>query len=268
MRDYHVHTSLCKHASGEMEEYVLAAIEKGLPEICFTDHIPLPNGEDPEHRMQKEEMETYLENIAILNRKYREISVLAGIEADYVDGYETYLKEYFAGYHFDMIIMSIHFIKHWQNEQWVFNFEYSETTIQSQYHDYFQAMIKGIETGLFDVVGHLDLIKRPGFPVLDTNHDDVEKVLDAVKKNNMCIELNTSGLRKPISEIYPTQEIIKMAIKKEIPFTMASDAHKPEHVGYQFDLLTNHLFNYKGLKVAHYNKRKCYCRLMAPQEIE
>ena len=77
-----------------MEEYVLAAIEKGIPEICFTDHIPLPNGEDTEHRMAIDELEPYLEKIAILNRKYREISVLAGIEADYVEGYETYIKEF------------------------------------------------------------------------------------------------------------------------------------------------------------------------------
>jgi histidinol-phosphatase (PHP family) len=164
--------------------------------------------------------------------------------------------------------MSIHFIKHWQNQQWVFNFEYSESTIQRQYHDYFEAMLKGIETGLFDVVGHLDIIKRPGFPVLNTNSEDVEKVLEAVKQKNMSIEINTSGLRKPVSEVYPALEIIKMAVKKEIPLTMASDAHTPEHVGYYFDLLTNHLFNYKGLKVAHYNKRKCFSRLMAPQEIE
>ncbi len=268
MRDYHVHTSYCKHASGEMEEYVLAAIEMGIPEICFTDHIPLSNGEDPEHRMAIEELEPYLEKVAILNRKYREISVLAGIEADYVEGYETYLKEFLAGYHFDLVIMSVHFIRHWQNEQWVFNFEYSAETIPQQYHDYFQAMHKGIETGLFDVVGHLDIIKRPGFPVLDTNREDVEKVLTAVKKKGMSIELNTSGLRKPISEIYPAIEIVKMAIKKDIPFTTASDAHQPQQVGYYFDLLTNHLFNYNGLKLAHYNKRKCFNHVLAPKEIE
>lgn len=251
-----------------MEEYVLAAIEKGLPEICFTDHIPLPNGEDAEHRMAIEEVEPYLEKIAILNRKYREISILAGIEADYVEGNETYIKEFLAGYHFDLVIMSVHFIKHWQNQQWVFNYEYSEATIPQQYHDYFQAMLKGIETGLFDIIGHLDIIKRPGFPVLATNREDVEKVLNAIKKKEMCIELNTSGLRKPISEMYPTQEILTMAIKKDIPFTMASDAHRPEHVGYYFDLLTNHLFNYNGLRMAHYNKRKCFDHFLAPQEIE
>ena len=72
MRDYHLHTTLCKHASGEMEEYVEAAIERGITEISFTEHAPLPEGEDPDHRMAPEEVEFYLEQIAILNRKYRD----------------------------------------------------------------------------------------------------------------------------------------------------------------------------------------------------
>jgi histidinol-phosphatase (PHP family) len=145
----------------------------------------------------------------------------------------------------------------------VFNFDYSEETLEQQYRDYFEIMIKGIQSGLFDVVGHLDLVKRPGYPVLDTNREDVEKVLAAVKGKGMSIELNTSGLRKPIGEIYPAMKIIEMVIKKQIPIAMASDAHRPEHVGYRFDQLLNRLFRYDDFMLAHYRKRKCTSRRLA-----
>ncbi len=268
MLDYHVHTSLCKHAVGEMEEYVQAAIDHGITEMCFTDHAPLPDGMDKEHRMEEKDMEPYLEQIAILNRKYRDISLLSGVEIDYMEGSETYYKAFLSRYHFDLVIGSVHFIRKWGDGQWVFNFDYSEETLQQQYRDYFEVLINGIQTGLFDVVGHLDLIKRPGFPVMDTNRKDVEKVLAAVKAKGMSIELNTSGLRKHIGEIYPAMKIIEMVIKKQIPIAMASDAHRPEHVGYRFDQLLNRLFQYNDFMLAHYRKRKCISRRLAQPDTE
>ncbi len=73
--DYHIHTKLCKHASGEMEEYVESAIQKGLKEIAFTDHIPLPDNFDIAHRMTENELELYLENINKLSDLYPEIEI-------------------------------------------------------------------------------------------------------------------------------------------------------------------------------------------------
>jgi histidinol-phosphatase (PHP family) len=255
MRDYHLHTSLCKHATGEMDEYVEAAIERGITEICFTEHAPLPEGEDSEHRMEPGEVESYLEQIVILNRKYREISILAGIEVDYVVGFEDYFEDFISSYYFDLVIMSVHLIKKWSDQQWVFDYEYSAETLPQQYNDYFDAVLRGVKTGLFDVVGHLDLIKRPGYPALYINHRKVGNILDAVKKQGMCVELNTSGLRKPINETYPSLDIVKLAVKRDIPLTLASDAHRPEHVGYQFDWLVNRLFQFPNIKLAQYRKR-------------
>ncbi|MCD4692171.1 MAG: PHP domain-containing protein, partial [Calditrichales bacterium] len=54
--DYHIHTKLCKHARGEMEEYVEQALRIGLKEIAFTDHIPLPDNFDIAHRMAYHEL--------------------------------------------------------------------------------------------------------------------------------------------------------------------------------------------------------------------
>jgi len=78
----------------------------------------------------------------------------------------------------------------------------------------------------------------------------------------MSIEFNTSGLRKPINETYPSMEILKLAVKKGIPITMSSDSHRPEHVGYAFDYWLNRFFNIENLKLARYRDRICSVSLL------
>ncbi len=264
MRDYHIHTSLCKHAEGEIEEYVESAIEKGITEICFTDHMPFPASSefDPGHRMSLDQMELYLKQIDSCQTKYREISILIGIEADYLEGYEEYLEEFLSTYAFDIVIMSVHFIKKWGDKGWVFVYEYTEDTLEEQYRDYFDCVVQGIETGLFDVMGHFDVIKRLNNPVLNTNAKDVQRALNAVKRAGMSIELNSSGLRKFVKEAYPAPDILGLAVEKGIPIVLASDAHKPEQVGDYFDELFNQLFHYPGIEIARYRKRQGEAQLL------
>ncbi|MGE5342024.1 MAG: histidinol-phosphatase HisJ [Candidatus Omnitrophota bacterium] len=257
MHDYHIHTSFCKHAEGEINDYIEAAIEKGITEICFTDHIPMPDNFDPNHRMFEKEFEQYVGKIEMARARYRHMPILIGIEAEYIEGYEEYLQRFLASYPFDIVIMAVHFIKKWTEKQWVFSYEYTDETIPHQYKDYFDSMLKGIQTKLFDVVGHLDLIKRLGHPVLTTNRPDVERVIQAASDAGMSLELNTSGLRKQINETYPTLEIIGMAAEKDIPIVFSSDAHKPEHVGDYFDDMLNELFQFPNLKLGQYRQRKC-----------
>jgi len=269
MRDYHIHTSLCKHAEGEMEQYVEAAIAKGITEICFTDHIPMPNNFDPEHRMDMDQMDVYIQQIDYCRSKYKKINILMGIEADYMEGCEEYLENFLSTYHFDMVIMSVHFIKKWGDKGWVFSYEYTKDTIKQQYKDYFDCVVKGAQTGLFDVMGHFDLIKRLNHPVLNTNAEDVHRALNAVRDNHMSLELNASGLRKFIKEPYPAAGILELAVQKDIPIVLASDAHKPEDVGYRFDDMFNLLFDYPGLQLAAYSKRQGRVDgIIAPDEAE
>lgn len=256
MRDYHVHTPFCRHAHGEMSDYIESAIEKGIVEICFTDHIPLPNGFDSAHRMAIEDMNSYLEEIMRLRDMYSEISILVGIEADYIEGYERYLEEFFSRYPFDLVIMAIHFIKGWPRNSWVFSYSYNDETLPKKYHQYFDAMSKGINTGLFDVVGHLDLIKRPHLQVLESNADDIEKVLDCVHKQDMSVEINTSGLRKSIGETYPGFDIIEKISARGIPMIIGSDSHTPHQIGAKFYDVLKQVSKFKGFKLARYNQRK------------
>jgi histidinol-phosphatase (PHP family) len=256
MRDYHIHTSLCKHAAGEMFEYVESAIEKGIKEICFTDHIPFPGGFDKEHRMGMEEVDGYVEQVEKLKQKYPEIKILTGIEADYIERYEEFLGKFLSQYPFDLVIMSIHFVGNWPPGQWVFGYHFPDKSIIEIYHDYFDSLIQGIKTGLFDVVAHLDLIKKMNTPVLSTNPRDMDEILNQVSRMNMSIEVNTSGLRRAIAETYPSLEVVGKAAQKGIPVTLASDAHLPEQVGFHFLEILGKLSCFRGLKLARYRERK------------
>ena len=82
LMDYHLHTKLCKHAQGEVFEYVEEAIRQGINEIAFTDHAPLPDNFDIAHRMEKTELDIYANWVYQVKDRYPEITIRFGIEAD------------------------------------------------------------------------------------------------------------------------------------------------------------------------------------------
>ena len=123
MIDNHIHTKLCKHAEGDVFEYVEKAIANGIKEIAFTDHIPLPENFDPAHRMQIKEIDIYSHWVMRAKEKYPEIKIRYGIEADYYEGYERFTEKFLTRYDFDIVIMSVHFIRHWPDGNWVFDYK-------------------------------------------------------------------------------------------------------------------------------------------------
>ncbi|HID39054.1 MAG TPA: histidinol-phosphatase HisJ family protein [Calditrichaeota bacterium] len=233
--DYHLHTKRCKHAKGEMYEYVEAAMAKGIKKIAFTDHIPLPNRFDIAHRMAESELEDYVREIEILRDKYPDIEILCGIEADFYDGFEPYLQQIFSRFSFDLILMSVHFVKGWPKNNWAFSFHFPHRSLKEVYSDYLQAVMRGIKTGLFDVVSHLDLIKVPDQSLLEHNREEVEKILDLCRRFHVAVELNTSGLRKEIGQVYPDLSFLPLIKVAGVSICLGSDAHAPQQVGYRFD---------------------------------
>ncbi len=237
MVDYHLHTRLCRHATGEMAEYIEAAAAKGIKEVCFTPHIPMPDFYGRNLRMEPADMDIYLAEIDKLKKEYPNMVILTGLEADYYEGYEEYLENFLSSYSFDLVLISIHFIAGWPQGNWVFNFDFPGRPLSHIYHDYFQALKRGINTGLFDIVAHFDLIKQPGAPVLETNREDVEEIIDLCSRKGVGFEINTSGFRKAIGEPYPAPEIIEILVDKGLLLISGSDAHAPEQVALRFDTL-------------------------------
>lgn len=252
--DYHIHTKLCKHASGEMEEYVQVAISKGISEIAFTDHIPLPDNFDLAHRMSENETVYYFEEIERLREKYKEINIIRGIEADFYDGFEKYIEDFIDKYAVELVLLSVHFIRDWPENNWAFSYYFPDRPLSQVYSDYLQAILRGIKTGLFDVVSHLDLIKSPDYPILSTNKDEVAAILGEAKQQNMAIELNTSGLRKDINEMYPDYQLLPMLNDTGNEIVFGSDAHKPEQVGFYFSELEEIVKSYPNLRIRKFRR--------------
>jgi histidinol-phosphatase (PHP family) len=88
--------------------------------------------------------------------------------------------------------------------------------------------------GLFDVWAHPDIPKKFGFLPTEPVHDAESAALEAVAAAGMAMEINTSGLRKPIGEMYPTADLMRRAHALGIPITFGSDAHRPAEVGWEF----------------------------------
>ncbi len=234
--DYHIHTALCKHATGDVAGYRSVAKKQGIPEICFTDHAPNPDGFDPAHRMALNQFSYYREIIEAL-QDGKTPEVLLGLEVEYYEGCERFLREWIPAQKFDFVIGSVHFIGGWgfdhpeQRDIW------DSADITATWQKYFNVLLKFVGSGLFDAVAHLDLPKKFGHRPKDKDLKEmIQPVLDGIAKAGMGIELNTSGLRKPVGEIYPSPLIVAMAREREIPICFGSDAHCPDDIGDGFAL--------------------------------
>ena len=103
---------------------------------------------------------------------------------------------------------------------------------------YFEQLARAAGSGLYDTMAHPDLVKvwgagRPG-PERDPRHY-YEPAVEAIADAGVAVEVSTAGLRKPIGEMYPTAGFAQLCLEAGIPFTLSSDAHRPEEVGYAYE---------------------------------
>ena len=235
--DYHIHTTFCKHAEGGMDEFLQAARQKKLPEICFTDHVPNPDNYDTCNRMSLGDFESYKKNVVSLSKSSSVPLVLFGVEADYYNGCERFLRKWLPRHKFDIVIGSIHYIKNWGFDNPDERAVWDNVDVADTWRAYFELIGKLADTHLFDVIGHFDLPKKFGYkPDEQTIRKIVSSVMEKIARGRMAIEINTSGLRRPVKEIYPSVMLLTMAREHGIPICFGSDAHKPEEVGQDFAL--------------------------------
>ena len=107
------------------------------------------------------------------------------------------------------------------------------------YADYYERIRAMARSGLIDCMAHLDLVKIFGFRPTKDFGEVLDAVLCEIRDANLAMELSTAGWRKPVGELYPSDEIIRAAMAKEIPFTTASDGHSHVQQGENFDRLAD-----------------------------
>ena len=103
---------------------------------------------------------------------------------------------------------------------------------------YFEALAECARSGLFDILAHPDLVKvwgsaRP-LPERDPRHY-YEPAVEAIAESGIAVEVSTAGLRKPVGELYPSPAFAEMCVEAGACFSLSSDAHLPEQVGFGYD---------------------------------
>ncbi len=233
--DYHIHTKLCKHAVGEVEQYIERAIEVGLHEIGFSDHSPMPEDNFDDWRMRFSELDSYVETIKAARKKFPRLKIKLALEIDYIPGYEEWISKISSLYPWDYLIGSVHYVDNrWDIDNPKKIDEWKRHNVSEVWENYIHRLIQAAKSGFFDIIGHVDLAKKFGyFPEKDCS-SLFEEFLKTARQNNVLIEINTAGLRKDCREIYPSKSLLAMASREGVGITFGSDAHSPEEVGMNF----------------------------------
>ena len=233
--DYHMHTPLCHHATGHPAEYAQEAMRKGLPEIGFADHNPMPETFD-EWRMDLADLPRYFEMIEEAREKTPGFPIRLGMECDYLPGYEEWILELAGMAKWDYLIGSVHYIaKDWAVDDPKRLGRYQECPPDELWNLYWSACEKCVRSRLFDFIGHPDLVKIFGSRPEGDLTRYYEPVVAALAECGGAYEINTAGLRKPVQELYPAMDFLKLAREAGVPLVINSDAHSPEQVGMDFD---------------------------------
>lgn len=233
--DYHMHTPLCGHAVGQPEEYVKQAIKVGLSEIGFSDHAPLVSHEDPRYTMAGNQLPLYHAMVEKVQKQFPDFTIKLGLEADYIPGFEAQTRKILEGYPYDFVIGSIHFIDRWAFDDPDEKVKWRDKDINTVYRDYYKLLRRSASSGLFDIMGHVDLVKKFGHRATEDLTAEVKATADVFKASGVCVEINTSGLRKPVQEIYPSLGVLKIYREAGVPITFSSDSHDPGDVGKDYD---------------------------------
>lgn len=255
-RDGHVHSPFCPHGCDDkLEKYIEKALEEGLTEITFAEHMPLPLDKDPSPRnnsaLKIEDVEPYLNAIKEVKEIYKDkIKINIGLEVDYLEGKEKEIKMLLDKYGpmLDDSILSVHVLK-FNNKYYPIgagaeplNDLMKEVGGMDKVYDlYFQTMLKSIQCdlGAFKPkrIGHPNLVRKykKDFPNEIYNIDLLEEIAIAMKKNNYEIDLNTSGIRKEkCKEIYPSGILLELFFKHNVSMILGSDAHSAKEVALFF----------------------------------
>lgn len=249
--DLHNHTTFCNHANGTIDEYIQKAIELGIDIYGFSEHAPMDFDEG--YRLKFEDMQKYENLVLEAKEKYKnDIEILLGYEVDYLP---HHMDERVLSRKVDYMIGSVHFINEWGFDNPEFIGGYETRDIDEIWQSYFDAIEDMAKSGLFDVVGHLDLIKIFKFLPNKDIRMISSNALKAIKKSNMTIEINAAGFRKPINEPYPSQNLLEIIYELDIPITFASDAHEIDHIGFKYDEIVKLVKNIGFSKVMIFNQR-------------
>ena len=190
---FHVHTYRCRHAQEISDEaYVKQAIYLGASGIFFSDHSPFP-GDPFGNRMYIDQLPEYLNTIHELKSRYSgEITIHVGLETEYLPSFHDYYEELRMNQLIDFMMIGQHMYEVCPG---IYSFQL--TASEKNKHEHTgcgEAIIQGIESGLFDIVAHPDRIFKRQKEWTEGMNELSERLIDAACSNNMLLEKNLESM--------------------------------------------------------------------------
>jgi histidinol-phosphatase (PHP family) len=271
MLDYHLHLWPHERATtwlslDQVAEYCERAAAHGVTQLALTEHLHRftqaidvvgrfweDAPDDPTVRDQlaayvdfhaRSDLDEYVELCEAA--KAAGLPVVTGLEVDYYRGQMTEVAELLAGYPFDVLLGSVHWIGAWQFDdvgtaahmaQW------EARDVDACWDAYTECLEELAATGACDVLAHPDLIKVAG-RVPGAPQEWWDRIAEAAASSGMAAEVSSAGWRKPIGEQYPAAGLLERFVARGVPLTTASDAHEAARVADRADEL-------RGLLTAH-----------------
>jgi histidinol-phosphatase (PHP family) len=265
--DLHTHHERCGHAKGTIRDYIEAALDQGLDIIGIADHSPYFSYDKdqafPNIAMSKSEFPKYVEEVLQLKQEYSgKIEILLGVESDFFPEHVDVYRRCYDPYPFDYIIGSVHNVDGvsiFNKKRW--NGLTDEQKIKSK-ETYYALIEQSARSGMFHVLGHIDAMKGfyPAFSDIQT--EAVEKTLKVIAEYDVAIEVNTSGNTKTCGGWYPSDDILERALHYGVKVTFGSDAHDPDRVGEDFELVRRRLKEIGFTEWAFFRQTKRFLTLL------
>jgi histidinol-phosphatase (PHP family) len=244
--DYHMHlrrgpvgkSEEVDHTPAAVGPYLETAALLGVDEVGFTEHVYYFRQtreiwiNEYERQRCVHDLDLYCDTI--LDARRQGLPVKLGLEVDYVGERQERLTEVLAGYPWDFLLGSVHYIGELAIDQepgiW------ADRSVEQAWRLYTAALSELAGSGSVDVLAHPDLpkifSKRPEAGVLSELH---EQIAGTAARAGVALEISTAGLRKPVGELYPDPPLLRACVDRGVPITLASDAHLPEDVGRDLD---------------------------------
>jgi histidinol-phosphatase (PHP family) len=236
-----------------VELYVREARRKGVDVIVFTEHLfrfreafDLLDGwwnADPSPALAAIAQAYWRDHVnlgladyvrVIEEAKSAGLPVRLGLEMDWIPGRAEDLRRLLAPYAWDCVLGAVHWIGAFGVDMEECRDEWARRDTADVWNEYAGLMEDLADAHLVDVLAHSDLVKVWGLRPRDRVAFD-SRIVGAAARNGIAIEINTNGLLKPVGEMYPDPEVLRLASAQGVPLTLASDAHIPERVGQRFD---------------------------------
>ena len=212
--DYHVHAL----AHGEYEysshgsRNIFAGLEaQNIAQIGFS-----------EHDWFEERIDIELVKGVAARSEFCRMMVRVGIEVDYKPGREPEISRILAQKPYDFVIGSVHHLGEWPFDHPDHKNGFLQREIDEIYQEYYAMIDRAVKSNLFDVVGHLDLIKVWGFkPTARQENHFIKPLLRGMRMSGTVVEINTGGLRKPVKEMYPANYCCEIYLPIISPLPLA-----------------------------------------------